>query len=90
VRQRQHLLLPPLSKQLEPLKQHRLIQVQLHGLQQQQFLSACSSSSSWWQWCEKSNTVQLCPAAHSFATQRSPWRVLKLATAEAVEEVKQS
>ena len=44
----------------------------------------------WWQWCEKSNTVQLCPAAHSFATQRSPWRVLKLAAAEAVEEVKQS
>ena len=41
VRQRQHLLLPPLSKQLEPLKpwQRRLIQVQPHCLQQQQFLS---------------------------------------------------
>ena len=38
-RQRQHLLLPPLSKQLKPLKQRRLIQVQLHYLQQQQFWS---------------------------------------------------
>ena len=39
VRQRQHLLLPSLSKQLEPLKQRRLIQVRPHCLQEQQFLS---------------------------------------------------
>jgi len=51
VRQRQHLLLPSLSKQLEPLKQHRLIQVQLHYLQQQQFLSSHPRAARHSPWC---------------------------------------
>mmetsp|Transcript_25952 Transcript_25952/g.38130 ORF Transcript_25952/g.38130 Transcript_25952/m.38130 type:complete len:212 (-) Transcript_25952:190-825(-) len=51
VRQRQHLLLPPLSKQLEPLKQRRLIQVQLHCLQQQQFLSRHPRAARHSPWC---------------------------------------
>ena len=56
VRQRQHLLLPPLSKQLEPLKQRRLIQVQLHCLQQQQFLSRHPRAARHSPWCRTLHT----------------------------------
>ena len=56
VRQRQHLLIPPLSKQLEPLKQCRLIQVQLHCLQQQQFLSRHPRAARHSPWCRTLHT----------------------------------
>jgi len=41
----------PLSKQLEPLKQRRLIQVQLHCLQQQQLLSRHPRAARHSPWC---------------------------------------
>ena len=48
---RQHLLLPPLLKKLEPLKQRRLIQVELHCLQQEQFLSRHPRPARHSPWC---------------------------------------